>query len=269
MLICSRYSTSAPIPFQITDTAQSAGAAEQVPTNAETDNMAFVFQFPPLLPHLVDSRSQSQPGPADTEAANVLRPVADFEPGSFAAQKQAATNKAILKARLSLLTANPPAGIVGKLRVHKSGRITMHWGITEDEDGEGVIEMEVNRGASCDFLQELVVLKEESPYGDDDVDENKGRCGIAYSLGTVKGKYVVSPDFEKLVRARPRKPQATKEEKDQPASPVKQQKDQPANPVKQQEDQPSNPVKQKKGSSGPTAKRRKGKEVERGPRSCR
>ena len=220
--------------------------------NAEIESKAFVFQFPPLLPHLVDSTSQTQPRPTGAEGAHVVRPVADFEPGSFAARKQAATNKAILNARLAQLTANPPAGIVGKLRVHKSGRITMRWGSTEDEDGEGVIEMEVNRGVSCDFLQELVVLKEESPYGENDVDENKNRCGIAYSLGAVRGKYVVSPDFGKLVKARPRKPHATREEKDQPASPIKQKKDQPASPVKQQ-----------KGPSGPTAKRRKGKEVEK------
>jgi DNA-directed RNA polymerase III subunit RPC4 len=75
----------------------------------------------------------------------------------------------------------------------------MMWG-NPDEDGEGVIEMEVNRGTPCEFLQEVVVMKDQSPYGEQDVDEKGRPKGVAYSLGQVKGKYVVSPEFMGLIK---------------------------------------------------------------------
>jgi DNA-directed RNA polymerase III subunit RPC4 len=115
--------------------------------------------------------------------------------------------KASLKAQLALLTAPPSPGLVGKLRVHKSGRVSMLWGAPAPEDaadGEdevGPLQMDVARGASCEFLQEVVVMKEKSPYGDEDLDKKGRQKGVAYSLGQVKGKYVVAPDFGKLIEA--------------------------------------------------------------------
>ncbi|KAF8249639.1 hypothetical protein K440DRAFT_621062, partial [Wilcoxina mikolae CBS 423.85] len=44
-------------------------------------------------------------------------------------------------------------------------------------------------------------MKDKSPYGDQDVDEKGRPKGVAYSLGQVKGKYVVSPDFAELIKA--------------------------------------------------------------------
>lgn len=51
------------------------------------------------------------------------------------------------------------------------------------------------------FLQEAVIVKQHSPWGEQDVDEKGKQKGAAFSLGQVKGKFVVSPDFSKLIRA--------------------------------------------------------------------
>lgn len=97
--------------------------------------------------------------------------------------------------------------MVGKLRVHKSGRLSLLWGYTGDGKGqeggggEGALEMEVSRGAPCEFLQEMVVIKQQSPYGEGDVDDQGNVKGVAYSMGRVKSKYVVSPDFLALINA--------------------------------------------------------------------
>jgi DNA-directed RNA polymerase III subunit RPC4 len=140
------------------------------------------------------------------------KPEVKPEPGTKKPTTAAKTRQ-MLKAQLALLTAPPPPGKVGKMRVHKSGRITMLYG-NPDENGEGVIEMEVSRGANCSFLQEVVVMKEDSPYGDDDKDEKGRGKGVAYSLGSIKGKYVVSPDFMGLINAnRGKKSTGVKREK--------------------------------------------------------
>ena len=172
--------------------AEAPAVATAAPRNSETENQIFFFQFPPLLPHLVPASTPVKPDPAGDDV--------EVKPDPAPVKKSALKGRALLKSQMALLTAPPAPGLVGKLRVHKSGRISMLWG-TADSEGEGEIAMEVSRGAHCEFLQEVVVMKEQSPYGDGDVDEKGRTKGIAYSLGQVKGKYVVSPDFGSLLKA--------------------------------------------------------------------
>ena len=64
-------------------------------------------------------------------------------------------------------------GLVGKLRVHKSGKLTMKL---------GNVVMDVGKGSQTDFLQEVVLA-----------DENENRN--AYLLGHLNEKVVVTPRF--------------------------------------------------------------------------
>lgn len=187
-------------------------AAEDQPPpvnrNGETENEIFFFQFPTLLPELEplptadeSASTAASSGSITADGNSDIKPETDSKDTNDSApvpSKKAPPphSKAALKAALARLTAPPPSGHIGQLRVHRSGRITLLYG-----HGPDAFEMEVNRGAHCEFLQEVVVMKEESPYGEDDKDEKGKRRGVAYSLGQVKGKYVVNPDFEKLIEA--------------------------------------------------------------------
>lgn len=135
---------------------------------------------------------KTEPGETPTKVA---APPPPNIPVSLKQQKLSA------KAQQALLESFPPSGIAGKLRVHKSGRITILWGSGD----EGPIEFDVSRGSTMGFLQEAVIIKQNSPWGEQDVDEKGKLKGAAFSLGQVKGKYVVSPDFGKLIRAEKKK----------------------------------------------------------------
>ncbi|TGZ82894.1 hypothetical protein EX30DRAFT_339153 [Ascodesmis nigricans] len=174
--------TEADETMDMESTTEEPSTADKSSTakNEETENQIFFFQFPTLLPELTPAESSADPDAAPSSPPTTKKPTPN--------------SRAALKATLARLTAPPPSGHIGQLRVHRSGRITFLYG-----HGGDAFEMEVNRGANVEFLQEVVVMKEESPYGEDDKDEKGRRKGIAYSLGQVKGKYVVNPDFEKLI----------------------------------------------------------------------
>ncbi|KAG0639349.1 RNA polymerase III RPC4-domain-containing protein [Tuber brumale] len=225
------------------DQGGDAGMGEAVrePRNPETENQIFFFQFPTMLPQLVappptkEKKPQeapiapTDPNPLSTEKHRMgssTIPLSDINPkarttvlpqtsGPPPSSAPSETKmpplptipKQGLKAQQTLLEAFPPPGIAGKLRVHKSGRITILWG--NPVDGEP-FEMDVSRGTDCLFLQEAVAVKEVSPWGEEDVDEKGARKGAAFSLGQVKGRYVVSPDFDDLVRSEKRRARKSK-----------------------------------------------------------
>ncbi|PUU75055.1 hypothetical protein B9Z19DRAFT_373533 [Tuber borchii] len=189
------------------------GDAVRESRNSETENQIFFFQFPTMLPQLIappitEERPQEAPiAPNDPNAASTEKrivgsstaPPSDTNPKARTAVLTQPSGpppisappetkmppppiipKQSLKAQQALLEAFPPPGIAGKLRVHKSGRMTILWG--NPVDGEP-FEMDVSRGTDCLFLQE----------------------GAAFSLGQVKGRYVVSPDFDDLARSEKRR----------------------------------------------------------------
>ena len=90
-----------------------------------------------------------------------------------------------------------PSGLIGKLNVHASGKITLDW---------GGADMEVRLGTEVDFLQDAVLVqtkREDSKSGSargtpavgTDGDDGDGK---AFALGQVQGKMVVIPDWSKL-----------------------------------------------------------------------
>lgn len=174
--------------------------------NAETENQIFLFQFPNILPQLVLPTKEQK---REDDDAETIKPELTSEvpphrpppkPPSLLQRKLSA------KVQQVLLESYPPPGIAGKLCIHRSGRMTMLWGASGSggEDGSQ-FEMDVTRGTQCEFLQELVAMKQHSPWGDQDVDERGKRKGVAFSLGQVKGKFIVSPDFEKLLKGEKKK----------------------------------------------------------------
>jgi len=144
-----------------------AASTEKNPT--VRDNNVYLFQIPPLMPEVESSIKKEAPEPkADAKIK--------LEEGGF-----------------SNLSVKPTSvrfgsGRVGKLRVHKSGRTTLDWG--------GTSFKVTDVGAGSGSHQEVVSLEITS--------ENQRSApedaGDAFSLGQVKGKFVVTPDLDAIFK---------------------------------------------------------------------
>lgn len=108
--------------------------------------------------------------------------------------------------------ADLPTGYIGKLRVHASGRTTLDWGGTS---------MQVGMGTDVKFLQDVLLARFYEPEEkvedlastkkgmekvkkekEKEKEEDKGIGGEALGLGQVRGKFVVTPDWEEIVGQR-------------------------------------------------------------------
>ncbi|KAH0842954.1 hypothetical protein AYO21_03331 [Fonsecaea monophora] len=190
------------------------------------DGKMFLFQLPPLTPFLVDSATTQphdggvkvEPG-TDGSATAVDLNVTNTNAAAAAGDPDglAKATRPDLQMDGLLTAAEPtrlPAGIVGKLRVHKSGKVTLDWGGTD---------MEVRYGSEVSFLQDVVLVEprpkqEDAGDGGDghengggiggssgDEDHNKAEDeekkdirGTVYALGPVRRKMVLIPDWVKL-----------------------------------------------------------------------
>lgn len=205
----------------------------------------FFFQFPAILPPLepiVDVTTQKA---SESEAAiNLDQPLMKSESGGVPAPPPKKRAVPITRSSIAYYERVPvPQGLVGQLRVHKSGRVSILWGNPEPSAAtephptlsttgpastsavlaptgptqSQPIEMLVTRGAHCEFLQDVVVInhspKEPALHETEQavvdaaaivskgsIDPASGKqMGSIWSLGQVRGKFVVSPDFDKLV----------------------------------------------------------------------
>ena len=217
--------------------SQKPSDHSSIPTSAATGRSRAVFspenrrlllmQFPPLTPMLIDPVADAAAAAAAaTEADTTADANANDNEVQIKAEPDASSKSALHQrpqpANPSLLTAADatapsqvrlPAGLVGKLKVHASGKISLDW---------GGVDMEVKWGSEVDFLQDAVLLDsdgvlagaeegqrvEGSAEADEDGGEGKGdrkatkddgqHKGKAYALGQVMGKLVVVPDWAKL-----------------------------------------------------------------------
>ncbi|KAF2238904.1 hypothetical protein EV356DRAFT_504240 [Viridothelium virens] len=152
------------------------------------EGRVYLFQLPPVIPDLIRAdlavKQEQQQAPADQNkpegsASVISRP--DKKPIKVEETDTANTHHRNPKA--PKLTS----GIAGKLRVHESGRTTLNWGGTS---------MELNMGSRLTYLQEVLVAK-----GLDDGDEggSEGTKKEAFGLGVIRGKFVVTPDWEEII----------------------------------------------------------------------
>ena len=161
------------------------------------DGRVYLFQLPPIMPDLI------APG-IKKEASDVTVDAPDSVPtatGPAAISLKAEGKKAVggpgaVPIKKEEDFSNPLAdipeharftsGYVGKLRVHKSGRTTLDWGGTS---------YELTPGKRANFVQEVVSIHVH-PDADQ---EPEADAGEAISFGSVKGKFVVTPDFGQLL----------------------------------------------------------------------
>lgn len=155
-----------------------AANAEKKPT--VRDNNVYLFQIPPLMPaveppSIKKEALDPQPAPPPAQPSAKPDPKIKLEEGSFS-DPSARSKEGV---RFG-------SGLVGKLRVHESGRTTLDWGGTS---------YELTPGNKASFLQEVASLNMR-PESERVAPEDAGE---AISLGRVKGKFVVVPNWGEML----------------------------------------------------------------------
>lgn len=146
----------------------------------------YLFQFPPVLPTLRPASQIVKPDPEDLPAAPPSPK--QTKRGTTVAPKSDPDN--VVKVEDDAPGTVPdlgvpklPHGAVGKMRVHKSGKITLDYGGTS---------LQLNKGLDASFLQDAVITKLPTPVSEE-------ASGKAYALGPVRGKFVITPDWDAVV----------------------------------------------------------------------
>ncbi|KAK6432190.1 hypothetical protein LTR95_011643 [Oleoguttula sp. CCFEE 5521] len=145
---------------------QPPGEDAEMPDTSATDprqDKVYLFQFPPILPDLKPITVKPDPdGPPATSTGSAPPPI-------------------------------KPAGFVGKLNIHASGRATLDW---------GGVPMEMGMGIEASFLQDVIIAelekkRNDAAEGEEGADvKEKVVGGRAMGMGQVKGKFVVVPSWE-------------------------------------------------------------------------
>ena len=161
----------------------------------------YIYTFPPLLPPLLDATKGVKPEPGSplfvrsqkAAAADGTEdePVVIKDDPAEAATAAPGGKKGAFPARPKHLPTLEP-GRIGKLVVRRSGRATLDWGGTS---------LRVGLGLTPDVLQDVVGvsgLGGDGGGGSAAVDE-EGFAGQACSFGQVRGKFVVTPDWDELL----------------------------------------------------------------------
>jgi DNA-directed RNA polymerase III subunit RPC4 len=161
--------------------AAMEGSSEQ-PRDKKADKV-YLFQFPPVLPDLVPIQVKADPdAPPPEDGADVME--VDQQPNT--ASNPVTVPDEPNKPRQPKL----PSGYVGKLRVHKSGKATLDWGGTS---------LVVGMGTEATFLQDIMVATLPDQKEEAKGEASEQGTGVAMSMGQVKGKFVVTPDWERLL----------------------------------------------------------------------
>ncbi|KAF2873759.1 RNA polymerase III RPC4-domain-containing protein [Massariosphaeria phaeospora] len=169
-------------PDQFVSVTETDGNSNIVSRSKQSvrDNNVYIFQIPPIMPELVAHKVKEEPVDAENSASN---PVTKTEPTPVKAEPGLS--------QPSLGVSPGPrfaSGLVGKLRVHESGRTTLDWGGTS---------YELKPGLRTSFLQELMavdIVPAEQRVAEED-------AGGATSYGRIKGKFIVVPDWDQMLVA--------------------------------------------------------------------
>jgi DNA-directed RNA polymerase III subunit RPC4 len=186
------------------DLAEGVDATSSLPTSTangppppdrRTDRV-YLFQFPPILPSLAPTTVKPEPV-SPTLSKKV--PVASTSAIDVDATSTTAAKHPEIPESVGQMHSPFPSGLVGKLRVHASGRTTLDWGGTS---------LQVGMGTDVQFLQDAVVAKfndksdVEGAKGKEEEHDETAFGGEVMGLGQVRGKFVVTPDWEEIVGVR-------------------------------------------------------------------
>lgn len=156
----------------------------------------FLFQLPPLIPQLFDplTRPSTAAAPGGVDDAQGIQVKAEPDASGTVGEAEKDEDKEKTEPPSTVFTSASsvserfPPGLVGKLNIHKSGKVTLDWGGTD---------MEVRYGTDVDFLQDVICVQScQLPELTDT--ETQEQTGKVYTLGQVEKKMVLVPDWGKL-----------------------------------------------------------------------
>lgn len=180
-----------PAPEPTTETQDEAEEEnEDKTTNQALLGQLFLMQFPPMTPNLtIPDASTSQPptSAAETQLARQTEPEVKPEGDDVQVLDENAseTPKVITAATDWAL----PAGRVGKLNVHKSGRVTLDW---------GGISFDLDRATTVDFAQEALIVS-SAPEPEDGAPPRDDSENRVWSMGQLCGKFTVMPNWDDML----------------------------------------------------------------------
>lgn len=152
----------------------------------------YLFQFPPLTPMLINSSHEKE-----VRVEPQIKREEGGEGGGGGMETQGETTTEAEKPKLLTATNTSAltAGLAGKLNVHRSGKVTLEWGVAgcggDVDDGGEPTNLEVRWGSEVDFLQDVVLTSGSREHG-------SGQEKKAWALGQVRNKFVVVPDWGKI-----------------------------------------------------------------------
>jgi DNA-directed RNA polymerase III subunit RPC4 len=181
--------------YQAAETGEGATALPGSGPDQKADRV-YLFQLPPVVPDLtvpVPNVIKDEPTEAPIPVPTESQPSGDSaqarkEPPPTIKIEDDKPSEPIRPAHLASLAS----GVAGKLRVHKSGKVTLNW---------GGANLQVSKGMDSNFLQDIILVRKENEEREDGVAEPVH--GEALAFGQVRGKFVVTPDWDEVLKPKP------------------------------------------------------------------
>ncbi|KAN0069331.1 RNA polymerase III RPC4 domain containing protein [Elaphomyces granulatus] len=196
------------------DAGDPEGAAKEEASDDKRSGQLFLIQFPPLIPNLLVAGAKHEADEANVsdqqdrnadDDVNIIG--SNLQQGPVFKQEEdgpdvteVSPNSSSQQQAAKLVTATQrqlPAGRVGQLNLHESGRVTLDW---------GGISFELDMATEVKFLQEAVVTSsspstaaatETSLAVDEDTTPPEEKK--VWAMGQLSGRFVVMPNWDKLL----------------------------------------------------------------------
>lgn len=136
----------------------------------EKDDQLFLFQLPPILPPL------SRP----SDGLNRQLETIDLAPSDSGPKVKLEDGVEATRTKSPGLPAE--GGFIGRLNLHKSGKVELDWGGTT---------LNVGMGIETSFLTTATIIEQK-----ENVETAEEIAGSAYGMGQVIGKFVLAPVWE-------------------------------------------------------------------------
>lgn len=181
------------------DLDETGNDSEETVFGKHENDRLFLFQLPPLVPQLLDLATNNTQNEEVADPDQVQIKIEDANAAAAAADAAAPRDgdqgKTISKSMPVVYTADAdfqqrlPEGFVGKLRIHRSGKVSLDWGGTD---------MEVRYGTEVDFLQDVICVEEAAGSGSEPDVNGMPELGKSYAIGQINRKMVLVPDWSRL-----------------------------------------------------------------------